>query len=243
MAARPLSRTPPRLPVVGIAAHQVLVDESGFTLLHFAAAVPYVKAVRRAGALPVILPVIDPDDRDEIDSMLDAVDGVVVTGGCDVDPARYGADTAPETGPVDERRDDTEIALCRALIERDLPTLCVCRGIQVLNVALGGTLVQHVPAHSRDDRYNETVHEVTLDPDSRIANALGRSSLGVNTLHHQTIDRLGDRARAVAWADDGTVEAIEVDGAPHVMAVQWHPEMMRHRPEHLALFQQLFELA
>jgi putative glutamine amidotransferase len=205
--------------------------------------VPYVKAVRRAGALPVILPVIDPDDRDEINSMLDAVDGVVVTGGCDVDPARYGADTAPETGPVDARRDDTEIALCRVLIERDLPTLCVCRGIQVLNVALGGTLVQHVPEHSRDDRYNETVHEVTLDSDSRIAKALGRSSLGVNTLHHQTIDRLGDRARAVAWADDGTVEAIEVDGAPHVLAVQWHPEMMRHRPEHLALFQQLFELA
>ena len=240
MAAR---RKPSRLPVVGIAAHQVLVDESGFTLLHFAGAVPYVKAVRRAGALPVILPVIDPDDRDEIDSILDAVDGVVVTGGCDVEPARYGADAAPETGPLDPKRDATEIALCRALVERDLPTLCVCRGIQVLNVALGGTLMQHVPEHSRDDRYNETVHEVTLAPDSRIATALGRGSLGVNTLHHQTVDRLGDRARAVAWADDGTVEAIEVDGAPHVLAVQWHPEMMRHRPEHLALFQQLFELA
>ena len=235
MAAR--KRTRP--PVVGIAAHQVLVDESGFSLLHFAAAVPYVKAVRRAGALPVILPVIDPDDRDEIDSILDAVDGVVVTGGCDVEPALYGADVAPETGP----RDATEIALCRALVERDLPTLCVCRGIQVLNVALGGTLTQHVPQHSRDDLYNETVHDVTLAPDSRIAQAIGCESLGVNTLHHQTIDRLGDRARAVAWADDGTVEAIEVEGAPHVLAVQWHPEMMRHRPEHLALFQQLFDLA
>lgn len=238
-----MAATPSRLPVVGIAAHQVLVDESGMMLLHFAAAVPYVKAVRRAGAVPVILPVIDTDDRDELDSVLDAVDAVIVTGGCDVEPARYGATLAPETGPLDPRRDDTEIALCRALVERDQPTLCVCRGIQVLNVALGGTLVQHVPEHSRDERYNDTVHDVTLDPESRIAKALGRSSLGVNTLHHQIIERLGERARAVGWADDGTVEAIEVEGAPHVLAVQWHPEMLRHRPEHLALFRQLFELA
>jgi putative glutamine amidotransferase len=231
-----------RLPVVGIAAHQVMVDESGFMLLHYAAAVPYVKAVRRAGAIPIVLPVIDPDDRDELDSVLDAVDAVVITGGCDVEPARYGAVPAAETGPLDPRRDNTEIALCRALVERDQPTLCVCRGIQVLNVALGGTLVQHVPVHSRDDAYNETVHEVTLDPDSRIAAALGATALGVNTLHHQTVEKLGERARAVGWADDGTIEAIEVDGAPHVLAVQWHPEMLRHRPEHLALFQQLFRL-
>ena len=232
-----------RLSVVGIAAHQVLVDESGFSLWHYAAAVPYVKAVRRAGALPVILPVIDPNDRDELDSVLDAVDAVVITGGCDVEPARYGAASAPETGPLDPRRDDTEIALCRAVVDRDQPTLCVCRGIQVLNVALGGTLVQHVPVHSRDDAYNETVHDVSLAPDSRVATALGRTSIGVNTLHHQSIDRLGERARAVGWAGDGTVEAIEVDGAPHVLAVQWHPEMLRHRPEHLALFQQLFRPA
>jgi len=232
-----------RLPVVGIAAHQVLVDESGFTLLHFAGAAPYVKAVRRAGAIPVVLPVIDPENRDEINSALDAVDAVIVTGGCDVEPSRYGAPQAPETGPIDPVRDATEIALCHAVIERDQPTLCVCRGIQVLNVALGGTLVQHTPEHSRDDRYNDTVHDVTLEAGSRIATALGRASLGVNTLHHQSIDTLGERARAVAWADDGTVEALEVEGAPHVLAVQWHPEMLRHRPEHLALFQQLFELA
>jgi putative glutamine amidotransferase len=235
--------TSTRRPVVGIAAHQVLVDESGFSLLHFAAALPYVKAVSRAGAIPVILPIIDPDDRAEIDRALDAVDAVIITGGCDVEPARYGANPAPETGPLDARRDDTEIALCRVLVERDQPTLCVCRGIQVLNVALGGTLVQHVPEHSRDDAYNETVHEVTLDPDSRIASALGRTTLGVNTLHHQILEQLGARARAVGWATDGTVEAIEVEGAPHVLAVQWHPEMLRHRPEHLALFRQLFELA
>jgi putative glutamine amidotransferase len=232
-----------RLPVVGIAAHQVLVDESGFSLLHFAAAVPYVKAVRRAGAIPVVLPIIDPDDRAEVDMALDAVDAVIITGGCDVDPARYGADQAPETGPLDARRDATELALCAALVERDQPTLCVCRGIQVLNVALGGTLVQHAPEHSRDDAYNESVHDVTLDPESRIARALGCTTLGVNTLHHQTVAELGPRARAVGWADDGTVEAIEVDGAPHVLAVQWHPEMLRHRPEHLALFRQLFDLA
>jgi gamma-glutamyl-gamma-aminobutyrate hydrolase PuuD len=229
--------------VVGIAAHQVLVDESGFSLLHFVAAAPYVKAVQRAGAIPIVLPVVDPADRDEVDRVLDAVDALVVTGGCDVDPERYGEAVAPETGPVDARRDETELALCRAVIERDQPTLCVCRGIQVLNVALGGTLTQHVPVHSRDDAYNETVHEVTLAPDSRIAHALGVTTLGVNTLHHQTVAELGPRARAVGWADDGTIEAIEVEGAPHVLGVQWHPEMLRHRPEHLALFRALLESA
>jgi putative glutamine amidotransferase len=228
-----------RLPVVGVAAHQVLVDESGFRLLHFAAAVPYVKAVQRAGAIPIVLPVIDPSDATEIERLLDAVDAVVVTGGCDVDPERYGATAAPETGPVDARRDETELALCRALVARDQPTLCVCRGIQVLNVALGGTLTQHVPVHSRDDAYNESVHEVRLDPESRIAKTLGTTTLGVNTLHHQIVDTLGARARAVGWADDGTIEAIEVDGAPHVLGVQWHPELLRHRPEHLALFSSL----
>jgi gamma-glutamyl-gamma-aminobutyrate hydrolase PuuD len=232
-----------RRPVVGIAAHQVLVDESGFSLLHFVAAAPYVKAVQRAGAIPIVLPVVDPADRDEVDRVLDAVDALVVTGGCDVDPERYGEAVAPETGPVDARRDETELALCRAVIERDQPTLCVCRGIQVLNVALGGTLTQHVPVHSRDDAYNETVHEVTLAPDSRIAHALGVTTLGVNTLHHQTVAELGPRARAVGWADDGTIEAIEVEGAPHVLGVQWHPEMLRHRPEHLALFRALLESA
>jgi gamma-glutamyl-gamma-aminobutyrate hydrolase PuuD len=232
-----------RLPVVGITAHQVLVDESGFELLHFAAAVPYVKAVQRAGAIPVVLPVVDPSDADEVARVLDAVDALIVTGGCDVDPQRYGAPVAPETGPVDARRDETEIALCRAVVERDQPTLCVCRGIQVLNVALGGTLTQHVPVHSRDDAYNESVHEVILEPDSRIAKALGTTALGVNTLHHQTVDTVGARVRVVGRADDGTVEAIEVDGAPRVLGVQWHPEMLRHRPEHLALFRQLFEPA
>jgi putative glutamine amidotransferase len=202
-----------------------------------------VKAVQRAGAIPVVLPVIDPTDADEIARVLDAVDAVIVTGGCDVEPERYGAIAAPETGPVDARRDDTELALCRALVERDQPTLCVCRGIQVLNVALGGTLTQHVPVHSRDDAYNATVHEVTLEPQSRVAQALGTTTIGVNTLHHQTVATLGPRVRAVGWADDGTIEAIEVDGAPHVLGVQWHPEMLRHRPEHLALFRQLFELA
>ena len=230
-----------RTPIVGIAAHQVLVDESGTMLLHFAAASPYVKAVRKTGAIPVILPVIDATDRSELDSLLDTVDGVIVTGGCDVEPSRYGADPAPETGPLDPRRDDTDLALCRVLVERDQPTLCVCRGIQVLNVALGGTLTQHVPEHSHDERYNDTVHEVTLDPESRIAGVIGRSTLGVNTLHHQIVDRLGARARAVGWAGDGTVEAVEVDGAPHVLAVQWHPELLRHRPEQLALFATLTE--
>ena len=222
----------PRLPVVGIAAHQVMIDESGFTLLHFAAAVPYIKAVRRAGAIPVILPIIDPDDHAELDLALDAVDAVIVTGGCDVEPARYGAVQAPETGPLDARRDDTELALCRALVERDQPTLCVCRGIQVLNVALGGMLVPHLPelqgvgAHGKPgEPGGAAMNKVNLDSGSLLATTMDAERVLCSCHHHQALapDRLGDGVRVTARSDDGVIEGIEVAGA-WALAVQWHPE-------------------
>jgi gamma-glutamyl-gamma-aminobutyrate hydrolase PuuD len=223
--------------VVGIVGHiDPVTGDEGVALDHYMATVGYVKAVHRAGATPVILPVVDPSD---VDLLLDAVDAVVITGGRDVDPAAYGHDVDTRCGPVDPRRDASDLAVARAVVARDLPTLAVCRGIQVLNVALGGTLDQHVEDHMQLDRYNVDAHVVTIDAASRLAAVVGTTTLGVNTLHHQVVATLGDGVRVVAHDEDGHVEGIEVDGAPNVLAVQWHPELLRHRPEHLALFAQL----
>ncbi|MGZ4675273.1 MAG: gamma-glutamyl-gamma-aminobutyrate hydrolase family protein [Acidimicrobiia bacterium] len=223
--------------VVGILAHiDPVTGDENVAMDHYMATVGYVKAVHRAGAVPVILPVVDPAD---VDALLDAVDALVITGGRDVDPAAYGHEPDAHCGPIDPRRDASDLAMARAAVARDFPTLAVCRGIQVLNVALGGTLDQHVDDHMQLDHYNLDAHTVTIEPDSQLARIVGTTTLGVNTLHHQVIAELGAGVRPVARNEDGHVEGIEVDGAPNVLGVQWHPELLRHRPEHLALFAQL----
>lgn len=228
-------------PRIGVTAHVELVtDTDGDALLHYVAAVPYVKALHRAGALAVVLPVVELSDVDEL---LASVDGLVVTGGCDVDPASYGETPHPKLGPIDPARDAADVAVCRAAVARDLPTLAVCRGVQVLNVAMGGSLVQHVDAHMRLDGYNQSVHTVQVDAASRLASIVGAGELGVNTLHHQVLDRLGTGVRPVAHNPDGHVEAIEIDHARNVLGVQWHPELLRHRSDHLALFADLVAAA
>ncbi len=226
------------VPRVGIVAHPELIrdPDQHDEMLHYVVAAPYVKAVRKAGALPLVLAATNPGD---VESLLDAVDAVVITGGCDIDPSLYGAVPAPELGKLNPDRDAIDIAVARAVVARDQPTLAVCRGIQVLNVALGGTIVQHVDDHMRIDAYNADVHPVKIESGSRLASIVGADEIGVNTLHHQVIDTLPPGMRPVAWNQDGHVEGVEVDAAPHVLGVQWHPELLRHRPEHLALFEWL----
>ena len=224
---------------IGITAHLELVrgdDDSGS--MHYVASAPYVKAVRKAGALPVLLPVVEPGDAEE---MLSMVDALVITGGCDVDPANYGATPEPLLGATDLVRDEADLAITRAAVASNTPTLATCRGIQVLNVALGGTLVQHVDHHMRTDLYNQDVHHVDIEPGSRLAKILGTEAVGVNSLHHQVIDRLGRGVIAVAHNHEGQVEAIEVEQAPAVLGVQWHPELLRHRGDHLSLFDDLVQ--
>ena len=199
----------------------------------------YVRSVLRAGGLPILLPQVGADDLEEL---LGSVDAVVLTGGGDVDPARYDAPPHPKTGNVDRPRDDFDAFLVQRLLERPLPTLGVCRGTQILNVALGGTLDQHRPDHDVAAA-KETAHEVDVAPGSHLAEVVGSGALGVNSLHHQTLDRLGDGVVAVASSADGVVEAIELEDHDHVLAVQWHPEELRHRPEHLALFEDLVRRA
>lgn len=190
----------------------------------------YVRAVQKAGGLPLLLPVVD-----DVDDLLASVDGVIVTGGGDVDPARYGAPPHPETGGVDPARDQFDTVLWNRLLDGGIPTLGVCRAVQILNVVRGGTLHQHLPEH----RLGDGLHPATIEPGSRLAAVVGATELEVNSLHHQGVDRVGEGLVVTARSPDGAVEALEVDGAPHVLAVQWHPELLRYRPEQLALFEDL----
>jgi len=232
-------------PVIGVSANPRVVETAtGSTRLHTASRF-YVEAVERAGGVPVILPVLDPD---AVDELLPALSGVLLTGGGDMAPSRYGAMPVAETHNVDPLRDAFEIRLIRAAIEADMPLLAVCRGMQVLNVAMGGSLVQHVPHatgqdHDVTDRWRQAVHNVKIEPDSHLAEALGATEVAVNSMHHQAVDQAAPGTRAVAWAEDDTVEAIEVTGSPHVVAVQWHPELLEDWPEQQGLFRQLVEHA
>jgi len=232
-------------PVIGISAHPRVVETAtGMALLHTASRF-YVEGVERAGGIPVILPVLDPD---VVEDLLGSVNGLLLTGGGDVQPSRYGAQPISETHNVDPLRDAFEIRLIEVAIAADMPLLATCRGMQVLNVAMGGSLIQHVPAvtgqaHDHADRWREGVHRVKIEPDSHLAEALGATEVAVNSIHHQAVDQAAPGTRPVAWAEDDTVEAIEVPGSPHVVAVQWHPELLEDWPEQQGLFRQLVEHA
>jgi putative glutamine amidotransferase len=184
----------------------------------------YLDKILAAGGIPVILPAV-PD----IAGVLSRLDGLLLVGGGDVDPARYDAVPHPGNTRVNAARDDAEIALLREALALGLPILGVCRGLQLLNVALGGTLHQHVPdvvgheGHSGGDGVF-TRHDVHLHPRSRLARALRRTTSNVASLHHQAIDRLGTGLTACGWSDDGLIEAAEMDAHPFTVGVQWHPE-------------------
>jgi len=183
----------------------------------------YSRGVLEAGGLPVHLPV-DADPAE----LAEHLDGVVLTGGADLDPALYGAEPETDLFPPEPRRDTFELALIDRAMALELPVLGICRGLQMLNVRAGGTLHQHVPVHSRFDLVPDTeVHQVVTEPGTRLAELYGEA-LTVNSLHHQTVDQVGGGLAVAARADDGTVEGLEIPGLD-VIAVQWHPEMMRGR--------------
>lgn len=201
----------------------------------------YVLAVLAAGGLPLLIPVTDAADVPEL---LARVDGLIITGGNDVDPAFYG-EARLEVGlggTLDPTRDRFDMTLARTAIERGMPLLGICRGHQVINVALGGSMIQHLPHHRDSHKVGEVDQPITVDPSSGLAARFPDLAI-TNSYHHQAVDRLGEGVVAVAWAPDGVVEAIEITGAPHVVSVQWHPEMLLQHPAHLALFNWLCETA
>jgi putative glutamine amidotransferase len=197
----------------------------------------YADRISDAGGVPVLLPV---QPTGPLPAVLAVLDGLLFTGGGDVDPHRYGADPSPASGGIDPDRDRTEAFLLDEAAHRGLPVLAVCRGAQILNVSRGGSLVQHLPEvtaepHLVIEHRTEAVHSVKVATGSRLGRIVGSDRLETNSLHHQAVDRVGDQLVSVAWAEDGTVEAIEDTEGP-VVGVQWHPEQMPDRPEQMLLF-------
>jgi putative glutamine amidotransferase len=188
----------------------------------------YTDALAAVGLVPLILPPIDPAVA--IASLTD-IAGLVLTGGEDIDPAQFGQERHPATGEPHDRRDAYELALARAAHERRIPTLAICRGMQVMNVALGGTLIQDIPSQRPSDidhdpnRRADRVHRVAIDADSSLARVVCSTSVFTNSSHHQSVDDIGRGLKITATSDDGIVEAFEpTDRAWWMIGVQWHPE-------------------
>lgn len=205
----------------------------------------YAEAVALVGGLPLLAPNLAPDLAE---TYLEGADGLILTGGVDVDPELYGADPHPMLGLVDRPRDLFEGALYRAARARGLPVLGVCRGHQLINVLAGGTLHQHLPAlqgtlqHEQLELGGAPSHRVKLESGTPLAAAFGAETVRCNSFHHQAVDRLGEGLRAVGWSGDGVVEALESTSGSFVLGVQWHPEMsFQTHPEHLAPFQAFME--
>jgi putative glutamine amidotransferase len=202
--------------------------------------VVYGEAVARAGGLPVILAPVGPE---AIDALLDRLDGLCLSGGPDLHPSTYGAEPAPELGPTEPEADTFELALARRAARRGMPILGICRGMQVMNVAAGGTLRQHLSEHRQDVPGDRTTHRVRVVRTSRLRALAGRATVEVNSFHHQAPDRLGDGLRLSARSVDGVIEGIEDPRAHFHVGVQWHAECLTDRPEHLALFEGLVHAA
>lgn len=192
----------------------------------------YVRAVTAAGGVPIVLsPLMGPSLAARA---LDGVDGLVLTGGEDVDPAWYETAPHPRLNPPSRERDLFELALFAAARQRELPVLGICRGIQLVNVALGGTLYQDLPSerrgtvdHDPQGARTDRSHDVRLEPGSLAAGALGSAAVRVNSFHHQAVRDLAPKLVASGWSEDGLIEAVEgAEGQPWLLAVQWHPEEM-----------------
>jgi putative glutamine amidotransferase len=226
-------------PVIGITTYVEPASWGQWNLP--AALIPYayVRGVEAAGGRPLLVP---PSD-DGIDETLDALDGVLFSGGGDLDPETYDSDPHPATAGVRAERDRAELALLQAALARDMPVLAVCRGSQVLNVARGGDLVQHLPEVVGDEKHKEVLgefsdHEVSVEADSRLGEIVGGRT-AVKSSHHQGFGRIGEGLVTTARADDGTIEALEDPSRRFALGVLWHPE----EGEDAALFMALVEEA
>lgn len=226
-------------PVIGITTYAQEASWGAWRLPAALIPLDYVDSVERAGGRPVLIP---PSEAG-VDETLDALDAIVFSGGADVDPGLYGAEPHPETDSPQARRDAGELALLRSALERDMPVLAVCRGFQLLNIARGGDLVQHLPDELGDDLHKQTPgtfveHHVDVKDGTRLASVIGVRS-EVTSHHHQGIGRVGEGLVEAAWAGDGTLEGVEDPSQRFAVGVQWHPEAKEDR----ALFEALVEEA
>jgi putative glutamine amidotransferase len=226
-------------PLIGITSYAEEVQMGVWT--EDAAVVPlaYVWAVEQAGGRPLVV----PPTEEGVDETLDALHGVIFSGGGDLDPELYGADPHGETDDPKPRRDQAEMRMLEAALARDMPVLAICRGSQLLNVARGGDLVQHLPESVGHERHKHepgaySDHDVQVAGDSRLGGLLGEHA-PVKSHHHQGMGRIGEGLREVAWADDGVVEGLEDPSKRFALGVLWHPE----EGEDFELFKGLVEEA
>ena len=232
-------------PVIGICAAVERARWGVWDMDAFLIARSYVEAVQRAGGLPVVL-VPDPELLEKPDEALDLVDGLILAGGADIDPASYGAEAHPETKGAVPERDAFELALTRRALERDLPLLGICRGMQLMNIARGGTLEQHLPdSHGHSDHrrvlgtFDDADHDVRLADGSLAARAAGATVHPTKSHHHQGVDRIGEGLTVTGWATiDDLPEALEVEGRRFALGVQWHPEADEASPLIAALVEE-----
>jgi putative glutamine amidotransferase len=227
-------------PLVGITSYAQPARWGAWELP--AALVPlyYVDSVEQAGGRALVV----PPSVEAVDATLDVLDGVVFSGGIDIDPESYGAARHPQTDPAQTRRDAGELALLERALERDIPTLAICRGFQLLNVVRGGGLVQHLPETLGHERHREVLgrfseHPVEVKEGTRLASILGARHDGVQSSHHQGVSRVGEGLVETAWAEDGTLEGLEDPEKRFAVGVLWHPEM----EEDKRLFEALVEEA
>lgn len=227
-------------PIIGITGYLEPARWADFVREAVLSPVTFSRAVERAGGIPVILP---PVPIDSVPGLVASLDGLLISCGPDLDPRLYGAMRHDQTTAADRRRDTFDLALVRAAIDAERPFLGVCRGMHVLNVVRGGTLIQHLPEVVGHDRHAPdpvklSTHDIQLSASSKLGQILGANA-SVPTRHHQAVQRLGTGLLAVAWADDQIVEAVELQGHPFAIGVQWHPE----EEDDLRLFQQLVAAA
>jgi putative glutamine amidotransferase len=224
-------------PRIGISGRIALVEGAERTGVNAA----YPRAVARAGGVPCIFPPIG--DTAHVGALLDAVDALLLSGGADIDPALYGASRHPDLGTIEPERDAMEFALLREARERKLPVLAICRGLQLTNAALGGTLWQDLPSevgpHPQSGKRTDRAHPILVMEGSRLGDVLPAQRFSVNSFHHQAIRDLAPGLAAVAHADDGVIEGIETVGDWWLLGVQWHPEEFWAEAE--APDQRLFE--
>ena len=231
------------VPLIGITTGRILSNKQLPMIVTVEA---YVRAILQAGGAPVLVPV--GMHNGHIGVLRDRLDGILLTGGGDVDPQRFNGQPHPRVYDVDPERDEIEIGLAKTAVESHWPLLAICRGIQVLNVALGGSLFTDLGSQwtstIRHDCYpdlarDHIAHPSEVVPGSRLADLIGGERLPVNSLHHQGIQRVASDLQAVAHAPDGLVEAVEVTGHPFGLGVQWHPEWLTGSPANQELFRAL----
>ncbi len=237
-------------PIIGITSRQPVIPTSGGDLSAHVVNEVYTAAVIKAGGTPVILPPVDPSAAPHL---LDRIDGLLLSGGGDIEPRLYGGKYHDDMYAINEDRDLHEFALVREARDRKMPVLAICRGLQVTNVALGGTLIEDIPSevgstdHSIRGPEVVNCHQtVVIEPDTLVAAAIEATEVCVNSIHHQSARDIAPGLRAAGWTDDGVVEVLDpIDHSWPLLAVQWHPEYLavKDDPAAIALFRTLVEHA